>query len=277
MGPSVRGISLAAAALFSASLALLPGCQFPSTGKLTEAQGQNRVLSEQAQAQQQEIENLKAHNRAIENQLIQAEEELAEMDQRVGVDRKQIANFQQERRTLRGQVDAIVNNARGPRGSARDLRLEELSRRYDWLAYDPETGTSRFDTDVLFDSGGAELHAAARESLDSLVRFLKAPEAAELRVMIVGHTDSQQIKRPTRDKYPDNWHLSAARALAVADYLRKHGVPDEQLGVAGYGQHQSLAENTTAEDRQTNRRVEVFVMGPETPVVGWTETNTGIY
>ncbi|HVU86622.1 MAG TPA: OmpA family protein [Pirellulales bacterium] len=273
MGQFFRGISIAAGAL----ALLLPGCQWPSQGQLSEAQSQNRALTEQAQAQQQEIENLKAHNRAVENQLIQAEEELAEMDQRLGVDRKQIANFQHERRTLRGQVETIVNNARGSRGSARDLRLEELSRRYDWLAYDPETGISRFDIDVLFDSGGAELHAAARESLDDLVRFLKSPEAAELRVMIVGHTDSRQIKRPTRDKYPDNWHLSAARALAVADYLRKHGVPDDRLGVAGYGQHQSIADNETAEDRQTNRRVEVFVMGPETPVVGWTETTTSIY
>ncbi len=137
---------------------------------------------------------------------------------------------------------------------------------------------SRFDTDVLFDSGEAELHAAAKETLDDLAHFLKSPEAAELRVMIVGHTDTRPIaKRPTRDKYPDNWHLSAARALAVADYLRHRGVRDDQLGVAGYGQHQTVSENDTAEDRHMNRRVEVFVMGPETPVVGWTETTTSIY
>ncbi len=103
MGQFVRGTLFAALALAPAML--LPGCQWPSSGKLTAAQGENRVLSEQAQAQQQEIENLKAHNRAVENQLIQAEEELAELDQRLGVDRKQIANFQRERRTLRGQVE----------------------------------------------------------------------------------------------------------------------------------------------------------------------------
>ena len=73
--------------------ALLPGCQMVTPGKLTAAQSQNRILTEQNQAQLQEIENLKAHNRTVENQLIQAEEELAEFDQRLGVDRKQIANF----------------------------------------------------------------------------------------------------------------------------------------------------------------------------------------
>ena len=96
--------------------------------------------------------------------------------------------------------------------------------------------------------------------------------------MIVGHTDSRQIaRRPTRNKYPDNWHLSSARALAVADYLRHKGVRDEQIGVAGYGDHQPIAANQSAEERHFNRRVEVFVMGPETPVVGWTETTTSMY
>lgn len=256
--------------------ALAPGCTWGSRGQFTAEQMQTRLLNEQVQAQQLEIENLKNHNRTVENQLIQAEEELAELDQRLGVDRKQIANFQRERRALRGKVDAQVDGAR--RGEAPpDDRLARLSKRYDWLIYDPDTGVSRFDTELLFGSGEAELRPDSRETLDDLARFLKSPEAAELRVMIVGHTDSRQIKRPTRDKFPDNWHLSAARALAVADYLRDHGVREEQLGVAGYGHHQAISDNKDAEDRQFNRRVEVFVMGPETPIVGWTETNMGVY
>ena len=264
---SMAGVALAA---------LLPGCQWASPGQLTAAQTQSRVLAEQNQAQTHEIESLKAHNRTIENHLIQAEEELASLDQRLGVDRKQIANFQRERHTLRGQVDTLVKGARGG-ASPRDLQLADLSRRHDWLDYDPELGVSRFDTDLLFASGEAELHSEARASLDALAHFLKSPEAADLRVMIVGHTDDRKIKRPTRDKYPDNWHLSAARALAVADYLRDKGVRDEQLGVAGYGHHQPISANQSAEERQTNRRVEVFVMGPDTPVVGWAETTTGTY
>jgi chemotaxis protein MotB len=272
MGQCVQSWILVALLLAAA----LPGCQWVSPGKFATEQSQNRMLAEQNQAQQQEIENLKAHNRTVENQLIQAEEELAELDARRGVERKQISNYQRERRTLRGQVDTLVNGARGG-AAGRDLRLEELSRRHDWLDYDPEMGVSRFDTDVLFESGEAELHNEARASLDQLARFLKSPEASELRVMIVGHTDSRQIKRPTRDKYPDNWHLCSARALAVAEYLRHKGVPDGQIGVAGYGDHQPIATNESADERHFNRRVEVFVMGPETPVVGWTETTTSVY
>ena len=164
---------------FPASLGLamlLSGCQWSSPGKLAAEQSQNRALVEQTQAQLREIENLRAHNRTIENQLIQAEEELAELDAR-RAERKQISNYQHERRTLRGQVDSLVNGARGE-AAGRDLRLEEISRRHDWLDYDPQLGVSRFDTDVLFESGEAELHDGARPRWITWHTFSSRPKPA---------------------------------------------------------------------------------------------------
>jgi len=260
-----------------ASLTALPGCQFAPKGQLTACQTQNRSLAEQTKAQLAEIENLKAHNRTVENQLIQAEEELADLDQRTGVDRKQLANFEHERAELRGQVQGLARNA-GRVPADFSGRLEELSRRYPWLEFDPESGMSKFDGDVLFNSGDAELKLDAQRMLSEFAALFTAPEARQLRIMVVGHTDNRQVaKRPTRERYPDNWHLSTARALAVADYLLKEGVREDQMGVAGYGRHQPISRNSNATDREQNRRVEIFVMGPETPVVGWTESITGVY
>ena len=260
-----------------ASLTALPGCQFAPKGQLTACQTQNRSLAEQTKAQLAEIENLKAHNRTVENQLIQAEEELADLDQRTGVDRKQLANFEHERAELRGQVQGLARNA-GRVPADFSGRLEELSRRYPWLEFDPESGMSKFDGDVLFNSGDAELKPDAQRMLSEFAALFTAPEARQLRIMVVGHTDNRQVaKRPTRERYPDNWHLSTARALAVADYLLKEGVREDQMGVAGYGRHQPISRNSNATDRERNRRVEIFVMGPETPVVGWTESVTGVY
>lgn len=255
----------------------LSGCQWVSKGQLTAADSQNRILNEQNKAQLAEIENLKAHNRTVENQLIQAEEELADLDQRIGVDRKQMANFQRERQQLRGQAETI-SNPRGRGAPVADPRLSDLSRKYDWLVFDPETGASKFDTDVLFESGQTELRPDARKVLDQLAKQLMSPEAAELRVMIVGHSDDRAIaKKPVRENYADNWRLSTARALEVAKYLQKVGVAEQQIGVAGYGSHQPVAPNTSAAERHLNRRVEIFVMGPDTPVVGWMDTPTRTY
>jgi chemotaxis protein MotB len=255
----------------------LSGCQWVSKGQLTAADSQNRILNEQSKAQLAEIENLKAHNRTVENQLIQAEEELADLDQRIGVDRKQMANFQRERRQLKGQVETLISNPRGGAPVA-DPRLSDLTRKYDWLVFDPETGASKFDTDVLFESGQTELRPDARKVLDQLAKLLTAPEAADLRIMIVGHSDDRGIaKKPVRENYADNWRLSTARALEVAKYLEKVGVAERQIGVVGYGSHQPIAPNTSAAERHLNRRVEIFVMGPETPVVGWMDPPTRTY
>ncbi len=258
-------------------LAVLSGCTLAPKGQLTACQTQNRSLSEQAKAQLAEIENLKAHNRTVENQLIQAEEELAELDQRTGVDRKRLANFENERAELRGQVQGLARNANNVPADFSG-KLEELSRRYPWLEFDPQTGMSKLDGDVLFESGDAELKPEAQRMLSDFAALLTAPEARQLRIMVVGHTDNRQVaKRPTRERYPDNWHLSTARALAVADHLLREGVREDQVGVAGYGRHQPISPNANSMDRERNRRVEIFVMGPDTPVVGWTESITSVY
>jgi chemotaxis protein MotB len=65
--------------------------------------------------------------------------------------------------------------------------------------------------------------------------------------------------------------------LNVADYLQHAGLREDQVGVAGYGRHQPIASNGSANARQRNRRVEIFVTGPETPIVGWTESTASVY
>jgi flagellar motor protein MotB len=230
------------------------GCGTVSQGKYSACQSQNRMLTEQTKAQLAEIENLKIHSRHVEDQLIHAEQELARLDggrQRVG----------------RNAVPAGLGT-----------RLSELARRYPSLQYDPATGISKFDTDLLFDSGDAALKPQGDQILAEFADIFRSPEARELKIMVVGHADAQGIKgRELRERYPNNWHLSAGRALAVADQLRKAGIPESRMGVAGFGQYQPVSSNDTDESRQLNRRVEIFVLGPETPVVGWVDATPRLY
>jgi chemotaxis protein MotB len=137
---------------------------------------------------------------------------------------------------------------------------------------------SKFDTDILFDDGEAELKPGAEEVLRQLVRILKSPECRDLKILIVGHTDDRLVAgKPVREKYPNNFYLSAHRALTVCDELRRFGLESERLGVAGFGPHQPIVPNQLQEDRKKNRRVELFVMAPDTPVIGWTETTATLY
>ena len=223
-------------------------------------------------SQQTEIENLKLHSHNVEDQLIRAEEDLAKLDDHNNRDRQKLANFKHEHDQLE-QRYGRAGRAYNPGALPAELtgRLADLADRYPSLHYDAESGISKFDSDVLFDSGDAHLTPQARKMLSEFADIFQSPEARDLKIMVVGHTDKRGIKgREARAKYPNNWHLSTARAVAVIEQLREAGLPENRMGVAGFSQYQPISPNDTAESRRSNRRVEIFVVGPETPVVGWT-------
>lgn len=231
------------------------GCK-STNSQVATLQSQNRVLTEQSRSQLAEIQNLKIHTRNVEDKLINSERELAQLDQRGG--RQPLA-------------------ASGmPAGMS--SRLAALAERYPGLQFDPQTGISKLDSDVLFDSGDAALKPGADRVLNEIAEIFTAPEGRELKLMVVGHADSQGIKgQELRNRYPSNWHLSAGRALTVADWLRQSGIPENRMGVAGFGQFQPIASNDSDDTRSRNRRVEIYVLGPETPVVGWADTSGHFY
>jgi chemotaxis protein MotB len=263
--------------LFAASALFLPGCMFVPKTELNAAQVQNRVLTEQSKAQLAELENLKTHSHELENRVIRSEKQMALLRERSNLDQRQLETYQQEREGLYDQFKSLAYG-HGRLPPELGQQLTQLSQRYPGLQFDAETGISKLDADVVFDSGEAVLKPGAGQMLDELVHVLKSPAAGSLKIMVAGHTDNQQIVgRDTRDKYPNNFHLSTARALAVADSMKQAGLPASRLGVAGFGPYQPVASNATAEDRQKNRRVEIFVMPADVPVVGWSDSTPSVY
>ena len=265
--------------MFAAALAPLcaTGCQFVPKSQLDAAELKNRTLVESHNGLLAQYENLKVHARQLEDQVKQADEELAEMEEHSGTEHRRLSNYEREREQLQQHIGGLARGGGNvPPGLSR--RLSQLSKRHAGLEFDAQSGASKLDTDVLFDSGQAEIRRDAYPLLDEFADLLKSPEARQMRVMVVGHTDNRKIaKRQTRERYPDNWHLASARALAVAEYLQAAGVHEQQLGVTSFGRHQPIASNKSSSDRQRNRRVEIFITGPDTPIVGWAETTTELY
>lgn len=250
------------------------GCLVPRT-HLAKCQDQYQQLAEKHRAQAVEMAKLNEHATKLEDDLALAEEELAELMAASDVDRRQLANFRNERDRIYRRF-ALGGDGRLPPGVGD--QLAELASRFPALHYDPATGVAKVDTDMLFDSGQAEIGNPSRELLDEFARILKSDSAHDLRMMIVGHTDNRNLAEgEARSQYPNNWHLSSARALRVADYLRAHGVDESRMGVAGFAKYQPVAGNATEQERQLNRRVEIFLIAPDVPVVGWTETIPTVY
>ena len=157
-----------------------------------------------------------------------------------------------------------------PLPSETSNRLADLARRYpESFEFDPATGISKLNSDILFSTGKDELRTEVRSLLGEFANIVNDREVYDYNIMIVGHTDDRPIARTsTRDKHPTNWHLSAHRAISVQDFLQDSGVRASRMGVAGYGEHQPVESNSTNGSRQRNRRVEIYVLAPDAAVAG---------
>ena len=77
------------------------------------------------------------------------------------------------------------------------------------------------------------------------------PEIAWV-LRVDGHTDVRPIAGGRT-----NWDLSAARAIAVVQYLIAKGLPPQRLVAAGFGEFQPIDPGTSEEAFSRNRRIEL--------------------
>ena len=109
---------------------------------------------------------------------------------------------------------------------------------------------------LLFESGSAELKSEALPLVDKLARIIDNYPSNT--VEVEGHTDNVPISSDS--KYEDNDVLSMYRALYVANRLRDVSeVSDAHIYSSGRGSYYPLADNSTAEGRARNRRVEIKI------------------
>jgi outer membrane protein OmpA-like peptidoglycan-associated protein len=104
--------------------------------------------------------------------------------------------------------------------------------------------------DILFDVGQATLKPDATIALAKLAGILLIMDDLNLR--IEGHTDS--TGSPSF-----NLRLSQRRADAVFDLLSSQGIRSSRIRTVGYGVERPVADNSSAEGRSRNRRVEIII------------------
>ena len=119
--------------------------------------------------------------------------------------------------------------------------------------------TIDISSDILFSSGAAQLQPKASGVLLQLANALKPfPNA----IRVAGHTDNRPINTAA---FPSNWELSTARAASVVHLFMDHGLTPQRMSVLGYGEYRPIMPNTNDAGRNANRRVEVTIMGRDTP------------
>lgn len=119
------------------------------------------------------------------------------------------------------------------------------------VTQDPRGTVLTISGSVLFASGKSALLPTAEVKLRQVADALKSGDPGATFV-VEGHTDS-------RGNAQRNQELSEDRARVVRDFLVGQGVEPDRITSQGFGSTRPLAENSSAEGRANNRRVELVI------------------
>jgi len=141
-----------------------------------------------------------------------------------------------------------------PTALDKDLIIEEIEELGDddIRARSIDGGISISLENIHFIPDEARMLGGEEKKLDEIAGILERYPDRD--VLVIGHT-----ARPPGSS--DGWELSYRRAQAVAQFLIERGVKtDSQMVIRGMGNSQPIGDNSTAEGRKRNRRVEIVIL-----------------
>jgi chemotaxis protein MotB len=187
--------------------------------------------------------NLDHANASLTNALAENQQDKA----RIAALQKQAADLEKEKETVGQRAKGLEEEMRAGLES-RDVTISNLQGKLTVTILDR----------VMFDSGEAVLQPDGETVMRKIAAILA--EHPELKIQVIGHTDNV----PIHTRFPSNWELSTARALAAVHFLtEKAGVDPRRVGAAGYGEFRPIADNSTPEGRARNRRIAITILPDE--------------
>ncbi len=185
---------------------------------------QVKTLQQEAKDRETALEELRAENADVKDQLSKARSELASV-------RTELADAKQ----------SAAAAATPPAAPAPAQDTDRVLLVLDGDSFAAGKDTLSLDAKKSLQTALAEIRAAAKTS------YLR----------IEGHTDNQPIRK-TKDKYKSNVDLAAARAMSVLSYLETVGrISPDKMYVAAYGPYRPITSNSTPKGRASNRRVQI--------------------
>ena len=205
---------------------------------------------------------------ALRDQLAQKSSALATAQTDDAGLQQQLAGMQANFADLEKEKDQTVQSAKGLEDEMRndlaskDVTISKLQGKL----------TVNILDRVMFDSGEADLKPDGQTVMLKIAAFLA--QHPELKIHVIGHTDNVHIRGKARLRFPTNWELSTARAVAAVRFLTERaGVDPRRLGAVGYGEYRPVADNSTPEGRARNRRIAITILPDELAVADTAETN----
>jgi outer membrane protein OmpA-like peptidoglycan-associated protein len=200
---------------------------------------------EEADAQAAAEAQRQAELNAAKQAQMQAEADAAAARQKAAADAQAAA--------LQAKEQAAREDAERAHAATAALRKQLLDQLNSVLqTTDTPRGLVVNMADVLFAFGKYDLKPDAQLKLAKLAGIIQAHPG--LHLAIEGHTDNVGSDET-------NMKLSQQRADAVRDFLINQGLAPDTVTAVGMGKADPVADNSTADGRQKNRRVEIIVSG----------------
>lgn len=221
-------------------------------GKTQEELTEQQKLSAEAK---RTIEQLSANIAALKAELARLNAALDASDLKAKDQQAQIVDLSQ--RLNRALVNKVEELARY-RSEFFGKLSEVLGKRKDIIVVGDRFV---FQSEVLFSSGSADLGPEGIIKLADVADALKEiadkiPPDIDWVLQVDGHTDTKPIHTV---QFPSNWELSAARAIAVVEFLHSRGIPYNRLAARGFAEFQPLTDGTDQASMAKNRRIELKI------------------
>jgi outer membrane protein OmpA-like peptidoglycan-associated protein len=234
----------------------------------------NQALAEAEQSFKTDPDSYRTRDLAY---IAQRKSQLAEAAASIAIQQKSEAQAKNDYQTTQGKVVAktkqdlsqtrsdLAASQRVGEATAEQLSAEQIARAAaEKRASDSQAALAKLAAvkdeprgmvitlsgSVLFASNRAVLLPEARTRLDQLAEVLLTNR--ERNLTVEGHTDSQGSVNYNLD-------LSQRRADAVRSYLVERGYQGDLIQAHGLGKGSPVADNTSAEGRANNRRVEIVI------------------
>jgi outer membrane protein OmpA-like peptidoglycan-associated protein len=219
--------------------------------RVADAESEAKSAQQQAEMAKARADESLAQAQAASAELSRTREEMEKASAekaRLEADREQLAQTLGQLRSDRAELERSMETLREEKATLSGRLQEALSK-----VADTQQSARGFIVnlpDILFDVNQATLKPEAALIIAKLSGILLIMQDLNLR--IEGHTDST-------GGAAYNLKLSQQRADSVMDFMARQGIASTRMVSVGYGMDRPVADNSTAEGRQKNRRVEIVI------------------
>lgn len=234
----------------------------------------HKKLQDEYQATLNERDQLRAEKQTSENKVRENEIIIGQLQSKYG-------EASQDKSRLESSIQEMKNalnemNKRKMESERRIAEYRDLTRKFKSMI---DTNKLRVKivegrmvvemaTDVLFNSGSAQLSAEGKSAVAEASKLLAA--IPNRKFQVEGHTDNMPINTI---QFPSNWELASARALTVMKTMGAAGMPLDRMSASSSGDTRPAQPNDTKEGRAANRRIEIVVLPDLSTLPGFEELN----